>query len=68
MSYSIEPRDRICMKGYGLLSFAKNMGRYANKVAKILSNKYGHKFLDSAKKSTTDAIKTCFKKSSSKNS
>ena len=50
MRYSIEPRDRIYVKGYGFLSFAKNMGRN-------LSNKYGQKFLDSAKKSTTDAIK-----------
>ena len=49
--YSIEPRDRIYVKGYGFLSFAKNMG-------KSLSNKYGQKLLDSAKKSTTDAIKT----------
>ena len=38
------------MKGYGFLSFAKNMG-------KNLSNKYGLKLLNSAKKSTTDAIK-----------
>ena len=51
MRYSIEPRDRIYVKGYGFLSFAKNMG-------KILSSKYGQKLLDSAKKSTTDAIKT----------
>ena len=51
MRYSIEPRDRIYVKGYGFLSFAKNMG-------KNLSNKYGQKLLDSAKKSTTDAIKT----------
>ena len=42
--------DRIYVKGYGFLSFAKNMG-------KSLSNKYGQKLLDSAKKSTTDAIK-----------
>ena len=55
MRYSIEPRDRICVKGYGFLSFAKNMG-------KSLSNKYGQKLLDSAKKSTTDAIKTASKK------
>ena len=51
MRYLIEPRDRICVKGYGFLSFAKNIG-------KNLSNKYGQKLLDSAKKSTTDAIKT----------
>ena len=55
MRYSIEPRDRICVKGYGFLSFAKNMG-------KSLSNKYGQKLLDSAKKSTTDAIKTASKR------
>ena len=34
MTYSIEPRDRIYVKGYGFWSFAKNMG-------KSLSNKYG---------------------------
>ena len=55
MRYSIEPRDRIYVKGYGFLSFAKNMG-------KNLSNKYGQKLLDSAKKSTTDAIKTTSKR------
>ena len=54
MRYSIEPRDRIYVKGYGFLSFAKNMG-------KSLSNKYGQKLLHSAKKSTTDAIKTASK-------
>ena len=55
MRYSIEPRDRIYVKEYGFLSFAKNMG-------KSLSNKYGQKLLDSAKKSTTDAIKTASKR------
>ena len=62
LRYSIEPRDRVYVKGYGFLSFAKNMGRYAYKVAKCLSNKYGQKLLDSAKKSTTDAIKTASKR------
>ena len=55
MRYSIEPRDRIYVKGYGFLSFAKNIG-------KNLSNKYGHKLLNSTKKSTMDAIKTVQKK------
>ena len=55
MRYSIEPRDKIYVKGYGFLSFAKNMG-------KRLSNKYGQKLLDSAKKSTTDAIKAASKR------
>ena len=49
--YSSEPRDRIYVKGHGFLSFAKNM-------VKNLSNKYSKKLLDTAKKSTTDAIKT----------
>ena len=59
MRYSIKPRGRIYVKGYGFLYFAKNMG-------KSLSNKYGQKLLDSAKKSTTDVIS--IEKSNSKNS
>ena len=62
MLYSIEPRDRIYVKGYGFLSFAKNIGAHATKVAKNLSNKYSQKLLDSVKKSTTDAIKTASKR------
>ena len=42
MRHSIEPKDRISAKGYGFLSFAKNMDEN-------LSNKYGQKLLDSAK-------------------
>ena len=56
MRYSVEPRDRICVKGYGFLSFAKNMG-------KNLSNKHVQKLIDSAKKSTTDTIKKVSKRS-----
>ena len=55
MRYSIEPRDRICVKGHGFLSFAKNMNTH-------FSNKYSQKCLDTAKKSTTDAIKTASKR------
>ena len=55
MSYSIKPKDRIYVKGYGFLFFAQNIGTQ-------LSSKYGQKLLDSAKKSTTDAIKTDSKK------
>ena len=51
MSYSIEPRDRIYVKGYGFMSFARSM-----------SNKYGKKLVDTAKKSATDAIKTASKR------
>ena len=55
MCYSSEPRDRRYVKGYGFLSFAKNIG-------KNISNKYSQKLVDSAKKSTTDAIKTASKR------
>ena len=55
MRYLIEPRNRIYVKRYGFLSFAKSMG-------KSLTNKYSQKLLDSAKKSTTDAIKTASKR------
>ena len=62
MRYSTEPRDRIYVKGYRFLFFAKNMGTNANKVAINRVNKYSQKLLDSAKKSTTDAIKTASKR------
>ena len=62
MRYSIEPRDRIYVKGYEFFSFAKNIGRHVNKVTKNLSNKYSQKLLDIAKKSTADAIKTVSKR------
>ena len=53
MRYSIKPRDRIYVKGYGFLSFSKNMGRnLSSNTVKI----------DSAKESTTNAIKTASKK------
>ena len=55
MRYSIQPMDRIYVKGYGFLSFGKNLGNN-------LSSKYGQKLLDSAKKSTIDAIKTASKR------
>ena len=62
MRYSIEPRERRYVKGYGFLSFAKNIGTHAVKVAKNMSNKYSQKLGDTAKKSATDAIKTAFQK------
>ena len=59
MTYSIESRDRIYVKGYGFLSFAKS-------ISKNLSNKYCQKLLDSAKTSTADAIKTTSKRANKK--
>ena len=48
--YSVQPRDRIFVKGYGFLSFAKNVGRSVGKnISKILSGKYCQKLLDHAK-------------------
>ena len=55
MRYSIELRDRRYVKGYGLLPFAKKMG-------KNLNNKYSKKLLNSAKKSRIDTIKTASKR------
>ena len=40
MRYSIEPRVRRHVKGYGFLSFARNIGTHAAKVAKNMSNKH----------------------------
>ena len=51
MRYSIEATERRYVKGYGFLSFARN-----------LNNKYGQKLVDSAKKSTRIAFKIASKK------
>ena len=51
MRYSIEPRERRYVEGYGFLSFARN-----------LNNKCGLKLIDSAKKSATDAFKITSKR------
>ena len=51
MRHSIEPRDRIYVKGYGFMFFARS-----------ISNKYGKKLVDTAKKSATDAIKATSKR------
>ena len=55
MRYSIEPKDQIYVKGYGIMSFARSM-----------SDKYGKKLVDTAKKSA-DAIKTASKRAIQKN-
>ena len=48
--YSVHPRDWIFVKGYGFLSFAKNMGRNIGKnISKNSSSKYTQKLLDHAK-------------------
>ena len=55
MGYSIKPKNRINLNGYGFLSFPKK-----------ISNKFSQNLLDTAKKSitdATDAIKTASKRS-----
>ena len=51
MRYSIEPKFRKYVKGYGFLSFAKNFG-----------NKYGKKLVDTAAKTGKDAAKMASKR------
>ena len=44
--YSVQPRDWIFVKGYGFLSFAKNMGKHIDKnISKNLSSKYSQNIL-----------------------
>ena len=55
--YSVQPRDRIFAKGYGFLSFVRNMGKTIGKYTnRNLTSK--HSLLDHAKQSATDPIKT----------
>ena len=51
MRHLLEPRERMYVKGYGFMSFARS-----------LSNKYGKKLVNTSKKSATDAIKTASKR------
>ena len=65
--YSVQPRDRILVKGYGFLSFANNMGKNVGKnISKNVSGKYSQKLLSHAKQSVTDAFKTSSKKATQK--
>ena len=61
--YSIQPSDRIFVKGHGLLSFAGNMGQNIGKnISKNVNSKYSQKLLDHAKQTATDALKTASKR------
>ena len=45
--YLAQPRERIFVKGYGFLSFAKNMGKNIGRnTSKNLSGKIVRNFLD----------------------
>ena len=51
MRYSVEPKFRKYIKGYGFLSFARKFG-----------DKHGKKLMDIATKTGTDAAKTASKR------
>ena len=49
--HSVQPRDRIFLKGYGFLSFAKNIGKNIGRnISKNLRGKYSQQLPDHAKK------------------
>ena len=51
MHYSVEPRGQIFVKGYGFLSFAKNISKIICKtISKNLSSKCSQKLLYNGKK------------------
>ena len=53
--YSVQHRETIFVKGYGFLSFARNMRKNIGKnINKYLSRKYSQNLLDHAKQSATD--------------
>ena len=54
MRYSVQPKDRIYVKGYRFLSFVENM-------CKNISSKNEQKLLSTTKVSATDALKTASK-------
>ena len=45
MRYSVQPRDRIFVKGYGFLSFAKYMGKNIGKNVSNFRGKYSQNLL-----------------------
>ena len=65
--YLVQPRDPIFVKGYGFLSFAKNMGKNIVKIiSRNFSEKYSQKPLDYGKTSATNAFKTAQKRATKK--
>ena len=73
MRYSIEPRERRYIKGYGFLSFAKTFGsKYGEKLMNTaiktgtsFYNKYGRKLTDTAIKTGKDFATIAGKKKNS---
>ena len=57
--YSVQPRDRIFVKGYGLKKLSKTI---AKNISKNLTRRCSWKFIDNAKQSATDTLKTASKR------
>ena len=67
MRYSLKPKYRKYVHGYGFLLFARKFGnKYGKKIvdaaAKPLINKHGKNIMDTAKKSGIDAAKIASKR------
>ena len=63
MWYSVQVRDRIFVKGYGFLSYAKNMGKnIGENISNSFRGWYSQKILNHAKESATDVLKTTSKR------
>ena len=62
--YSVQPRDRIFVKGFRFLSFAKNIGK---NISKNLSGKYSQTLLDHANQPAIHALKTASKRATKNN-
>ena len=58
VTHSIVSEDQIFVRGYGCLSFANNI---CTNTSKHLIGKYSKEFLDDAKQSVKDALKTTSK-------
>ena len=62
MRYLVQPRNQIFLKGYGFLSFAKNMGKNIGKnISESVSGEYSQEPHDHAKQSAADALNTTSK-------
>ena len=56
-----ESKDRIFVKGYGFLSFTKNMGKYFGKNIRTWVVNIARNFMTKLKKYATDRLKTTSK-------
>ena len=61
--YSVQLRDRILVKGFGYLSFPRNMDKIVGRnINESFISKYNQKLLDHITQSAIDVLKTSSKK------